>query len=213
MDGQIYGARRLGGLLLAVGGAGFLVAGALHPSPRGVETFHDAMVTMLSDPLWPVAHWTALVAGLVLVWALLLLVDGGWANGSVGALAGARLATLGTLFMSVQWAVEIAARSALDTYTGGAAVPIANLIDAMQAVGWPALGFGFALLAASVPASAPRLVVILGSGRCRGSRSGRPPGSGSSHRAGRRTLRGRPSAGALDDLGRDTRPHSLDCHG
>jgi hypothetical protein len=162
MDGQTYGARRLGGLLLAVGGVGFLLGGALHPIPRNAETFHDAMVSMLSNPLWPAAHWIELVAGLVLVWALLLLVDSGWANGSVGALAGARLATVGTLFMSVQWAVEIAARSALDAYTGGAAVPIASLIDAMQAVGWPALGFGFALLAASVPASAPRLVVILG---------------------------------------------------
>ncbi|HUF20046.1 MAG TPA: hypothetical protein VMP00_04765 [Burkholderiales bacterium] len=62
MDGLIYGARRLGGLLLAVGGVGSLVAGGLHPSPRGVETFHDAMVSMLSNPFWPAAHWTALVA-------------------------------------------------------------------------------------------------------------------------------------------------------
>lgn len=162
MDSQMYGARRLGGLLLALGGVGFLLGGALHPSPRNAATFHDAMVAMLSHPLWSTAHWIELVAGLVLVWALLLLVDGGWTKGSVGALAGARLATVATLFMSVQWAVEIAARSALDAYAGGAAVPIASLIDAMQAVGWPALGIGFALLAASVPASAPRPVAILG---------------------------------------------------
>ena len=27
------------------------------------------MTSMLSHPLWPLAHWTALVTGLVLVWA------------------------------------------------------------------------------------------------------------------------------------------------
>lgn len=162
MIGESHEARRLGGLLLAVGGTGFLVGGLLHPQPAGAETFHDAMVSMLSDPLWPAAHWTELVAGLILVWALSLLVDGGWTSGSVVALAGARLAMIGTLFMSVQWAVEIAARDALHAFSTGEEVPMATLVDAMQGVGWPALGLGFALLALGVPASAPRIVAIAG---------------------------------------------------
>jgi len=161
MDGEIR-TGRIGGPLLAAGGVGFFLAGALHPQPIGATTFHDAMVTMLSNPRWPAAHWTALVTGVVMAWAVWLLVDGGWVRGSIAALAGARLAILATLFMSVQWAVEIAARGGLDAYAQGQVVPMAMLVEAMQGVGWPALGVGFALLALCVPASAPRWVAILG---------------------------------------------------
>ena len=154
--------RRLGGLFLTLGGIGFLASGLLHPHGRGAESFHEAMVTMLSHPRWPLAHWIGLVAGLTLVWALLLLVDSGWTKGSAAAHAGARLATLGTFFMSVQWAVEIAARSALDVVSRGEPAPIAALVDAMQAVGWPALGLGFAMLAAFGRASTPKAVGIIG---------------------------------------------------
>ena len=154
---------RLGGLLLAVGGVGFFLAGALHPQPdSGVEGFRAAMIMMLSDSLWPAAHWIGLVTGLVLVWAIWLLVDAGWTAGSVMAYAGARLAMISTLFMTVQWAVEIAARSALEAYSASEAAPMVDLIDVMQAVGWPALGLGFALLASGVHRAAPRWVAIFG---------------------------------------------------
>ena len=155
--------RRIGGLLLTVGGVGFFLVNALHPQPeRGVQGFHEAMISMLSNPLWPVAHWIALVTGLLLVWAVWLLLDSGWAAGSVAARAGARLSIIATLFMSVQWAVEITARGALEAYSAGEAVPMVDLVDPMQAVGWPGLGLGFCLLAAGVRGAAPRLVAVLG---------------------------------------------------
>ena len=161
MDGGIR-TGHVGGPLLVAGGVGFFLAGALHPQPIGATTFHEAMVVMLSNPRWPAAHWTALVTGLVVTWAVWLLVDGGWVRGSIAALAGARLAILATLFMSVQWAVEIAARGGLEAYSQGQVVPMASLVEALQGIGWPALGLGFALLAVCVPASAPRWVRILG---------------------------------------------------
>jgi hypothetical protein len=134
----------------------------LHPQPPSdVTGFREAMVAMLAHPLWPLAHWVALVTRLVLVLAVWLLADGGWTAGSLAARAGTRLVIMFGLFMSVQWAVEIAARGALEGYAAGEAAPIVDLIDAMQAVGWPGLALGFGLLAAGVPASAPRWVELM----------------------------------------------------
>jgi hypothetical protein len=161
MDSEIR-AGQVGGLLLAIGGIGFLLAGVLHPRPHAVGLeFHDAMTSMLSHPLWPAAHWIALVTGLVLAWAVWMLVDARWVDNSVAAHAGAGLTIVSTVFMSVQWAVEIAARGALETYAAGEAVPIAHLIDVMQAVGWPGLGLGFGLLATGMREVAPRWLRIL----------------------------------------------------
>lgn len=153
---------RIGGPLLVVGGVGFSLAGVLHPQPIGATQYHEAMLAMLSNPRWPAAHWTALVTGIVVTWAVWLLVDGGWVRGSIAALAGARLAILATLFMCVEWAAEIAARGGLEAYAQGQVVPMASLVEATQGVGWPAFGLGFALLAVCIPASAPRWVAILG---------------------------------------------------
>lgn len=161
MDGDAR-TQRLGGTLLAIGGIGFLLAGALHPQAANATSFDAAMVSMLSSPRWPAAHWTAAVTGVVLAWALSLLIDGGWGRDSLVARAGARLAILATLFMTVEWAVELAAHAALGGYAGGRPVPMATLVDAMQGVGWPALGLGFALLAVGAAASAPRWVRALG---------------------------------------------------
>ena len=150
-----------GGLLLVVSGVGFFLAGALHPQPAaGTEGMHAAMTSMLSHPLWPLAHWSALVTGLVLTWGLWVMLDAGWTDGSPMGRAGARLALVGTMFMSVQWAVEIAARGALEAYGAGERVPIVDLIDVMQAVGWPALGLGFGLLAAGLREATPRWLGI-----------------------------------------------------
>lgn len=162
MEGFRTRSGQIGGLLLAAGGVGFFAAGVLHPQPpSGLNGFREAMTSMLAHPLWPLAHWTALVTGLVLVWAVWLLVDDGWTDHSVVARAGARLAIISALFMSIQWAVEIAARGALEGYSTGEAAPMVDLIDAMQAVGWPALALGFGLLAAGVPGSAPRWLVVM----------------------------------------------------
>jgi hypothetical protein len=161
VEGRIR-TERVGGSLLVVGGVGFFLAGALHPQPVGATSFHDAMLSMLSNARWPAAHWTALVSGVVLAWAISLLVDAGWVDGSVGALAGARLAMIATLFMSVEWAVEIAVRGGTAAYARGDALPMANLVDAMQGVGWPALGVGFALLALFTRGTTPRWVSIAG---------------------------------------------------
>lgn len=162
MDSEIRSGR-LGGLLLAAGGVGFFLAGVLHPQPHsGVQGFRDATISMLSHPLWPLAHWIALVTGLLLAWAVWMLVDAGWVAGSVAARAGARLAIVSTLLMTVQWAVEVAARGALEAYSANVAAPMVDLIDVMQAVGWPGLGLGFGLLAAGVRGAAPRWVAGLG---------------------------------------------------
>lgn len=154
---------RAGGLLLALGGVGFFLSGMLHPQPHpGADEFRDAMASMLSHPLWSWAHWIALTTGLLLTWAVWVLVDSGVLAGSVAARVGARLAIISTLFMSVQWAVEIAARGALEAYSAGEPTPMVDLIDVMQATGWPALGLGFGLLAAGSRGAAPRWVAALG---------------------------------------------------
>lgn len=161
MEGRVR-TDRVGGVLLAVSGVGFFLAGALHPQPIGATSFHDAIVSMLSSPRWAAAHWTALVTGVVMAWAISLLVDDGWADGSVGALAGARLATIAALFMSVEWAAEIALSGDATLYARNAPLAMADLVDAMQGVGWPALGIGLALLALFTRGVTPRWVSIAG---------------------------------------------------
>jgi hypothetical protein len=53
-------------------------------------------------------------------------------------------------------------RGALEPYSSGQAAPMVDLVDAMQAVGWPALGLGFGLVAFGTPALTPRWVAVLG---------------------------------------------------
>jgi hypothetical protein len=114
---------------------------------------------MLHGATWSLAHWIGLVAMIVVVWAVWLLVDAGWTRSSAVAHAGARLTILAGLFMAVQMAVEIGAGHSADA--AGRAAPLVDLIEAMQVVGWPALGLGFALLALGVTDSAPRPVSVL----------------------------------------------------
>lgn len=161
MAGRI-GTGRMGGWLLAAGGVGLFAAGALHPQGSRGAGFHEAMRGMLASPRWPAAHWTALISGFVVAWALWLLVDSGWAADSIVVHAGARLAQIATMFMTVQWAVEIAARREAADYARGGATAVIALVDAMQGAGWPAFGIGFAILALGARASAPRWVAMLG---------------------------------------------------
>lgn len=153
---------RIGGLALAAAGIGFFVAGALHPHGSPGQDFRAGIVSMLESPMWPAAHWSALASGLLAAWAVWLLVDAGWTGGSTVARAGARLTILASVFMAVQFSVEIASRGAAAAYAAGESAPLVDLIDPMQAVGWPALALGFILLAVGVPDSAPRGVVAVG---------------------------------------------------
>lgn len=149
--------KRLGGVLLALAGVPFLLAGILHPHGEG--SFEEATAAMLHGATWPVAHWLGLIAMIVVVWAMWLLVDAGWTRGSAVAQAGARLTILSGVFMAVQMAAEIGAGHSADA--AGRAAPLIDLIEAMQVVGWPALGLGFALLALGATHSAPRPVSVL----------------------------------------------------
>lgn len=152
--------RRLGGVLLALAGVPFLLAGILHPHGKG-SSFEEAAASMLQSSTWSAAHWLGLVALVVVVWAVWLLVDAGWTRGSAVAQAGARLTILSGPFMAVQMAAEIGARQSADAYAAGRPAPLVDLLKAMQVIGWPALGLGFALLALGVTHSAPRLVSVL----------------------------------------------------
>src|SRR5579859_7485136 len=115
--------RRAGGAIFALAGVAFFLAGALHPQgPSG--TFPEAMASMLASPTWAVAHWLAVAATLALVWALWLLVDGGWTQGSLVGQAGARLILVAGLFMAVEFAAELAAAPEAAAYATGAAAPM-----------------------------------------------------------------------------------------
>lgn len=152
----------LGGLGFIIGGVIFLAAGLLHPHGSTDGTYQESVSSMLNSGDWPAAHWLALISTLILLWAVWLLVDDGWTKGSIVAWAGGRLTIIAMLFMAIQFAVEITAEHAAETYASGGVVPLVELIDPLQTVGWPALGIGLGLLAIGVPKSAPRLVVGLG---------------------------------------------------
>lgn len=152
--------RRLGGALLALAGVPFLLAGILHPHGEG-SSFEEATAAMLHGATWSLAHWIGLVAMTVVVWAVWLLVDAGWTRSSAVAHAGARLTILSGVFMAVQMAAEIGAGHSADAYAAGRPAPLIDLLEAMQVIGWPALGLGFALLALGVTHSAPRIVSVL----------------------------------------------------
>ena len=153
--------RRLGGAMLALGGVGFFLTGALHPQgPSG--TFPEAMASMFASPTWQVAHWLAVTSTLMLLWALWLMLDGQWTHESLIGQAGARLVLLAGLFMAVQFAVELAAAPEAAAYATGAAVPMGTLVERMQAVGWPAFMLGFAILIVGLPSSAPAAVRVAG---------------------------------------------------
>jgi hypothetical protein len=143
----------MGGAILVVGGLFSFVAGVLHPQGSG-GSFHDATASLLASPRWTVTHWFALIAAIVVTWALWLLIDDGWAAGSVAARAGSRLVLLAGVFMAVEFAVELAAKSEAANYAAGNPAPLTALTDPMQSVGWPAWMAGFVLLAVGVPAAA-----------------------------------------------------------
>jgi hypothetical protein len=155
------GLSRSGGGLLALGGLGFFLAGALHPQ-GATGTFSETMASMLANPTWSAAHLLAVVSTLMILWAVSVLVDSGWTTTSLLGHLGARLVVVAGLFMAVQFAVELAAAPEAAAYTAGAPTPMGTLVEAMQAVGWPAFMLGFVLVIVGVPTSAPAAVRLAG---------------------------------------------------
>jgi hypothetical protein len=153
--------RIAGGLLAALGVVG-LVAGVLHPQGSSGHDYHQVVASMLGSAQWPLAHWFALVYSLGAAWALWLLLDVGWMREFPVAWAGARLATLAGLFMAVEFAVELVSPVEATAYGAGQPASLVSLVEPMQAVGWPALGIGYGLLALGAPTSAPLLVRAAG---------------------------------------------------
>jgi hypothetical protein len=157
----VTGLRRIAGAGLVVGAVGFALSGALHPS-SSADTLRAATIAMLAESTWAVAHWSALVTMLLLATTVWILVDAGITHGSAAAHAGARLTILASLFMAVQSAAEIAAPAAREALLAGEEAPLVTLIEAMQAVGWPALSAGWILVALGCGrALAPRPIAAL----------------------------------------------------
>lgn len=151
--------QQLSGVLLAVAGAGFFAAGGLHPAGRPGQDFDQAIVSMLGSPMWPVAHWIAVVSALIAALALFLLID--QPEESRAAAAGLRLGVLAAVFMAVEFTIELAARADVARIASGQPAPLLALVDAMQAIGFPALAVAFILIATGTRWT-PRWVTVLG---------------------------------------------------
>jgi hypothetical protein len=117
---------------------------------------------MLHSPLWNYAHWLAFVSVVLIILALWLLLDEAWTKASIVARVGSRLTIIGGIFMMVEFAVELAAHSAMPALTAGAGASIFNLLVVTHAAGWPTIGAGFIVLALGVPRAAPLPIRVLG---------------------------------------------------
>jgi len=133
----------LAGILLATGGLCFFMAGVLHPAGHQGQDFKMAIVSMLSDKMWPVAHWCALVSAFIVAWSLFLLLD----RTKKPAADAIRLGIISTVFMSIEFSVELAARTEVARVATDGTSPLLSLIDVMQAAGWPFFALAFILLA------------------------------------------------------------------
>jgi hypothetical protein len=145
--------RRLGALCFALGGLGFFITGALHPHVEGPTDYRVVLSTMMGAPVWVAAHEIAIVTGLILATALWLLIDADFGRESLWSDLGSRLALVAMIFMTVEFSVEAAAK---------ASPILLELVDPMQMIGWPALCFGYALLAAGARNAAPIAVRCIG---------------------------------------------------
>lgn len=152
---------RIAGVLLAAGGAIFFVGGALHPHSMS-GSLRPSVVAMLSSHLWASAHWLAFVSDVLVILAIWLLQDDGWAGESIVAQVGTRLTIVGGIFMMVEFAVELAAQGAIGPLNTGQAAPMFNLFAVAHAAGWPTIGAGFILVILGVRVAVPLPVRILG---------------------------------------------------
>lgn len=145
--------RRLGALCFAFGGLAFILVGVLHPHVDGPTDYNVVIATMLQAPIWVAAHKIATATGLLLATALWQLIDVDFGRESLWSDGGTRLALVATLFMTVDFSVEAAAKSS---------TALLALVDQMQSIGWPAFGLGFALVAAGARNAAPLAVRWIG---------------------------------------------------
>ena len=145
--------RRLGALCFAFAGFAFIVVGVLHPHVDGPTDYNVVIATMLQAPTWVLAHKTATATGLLLATALWQLIDVGFGRESLWSDFGSRLALVATMFMTVEFSVEAAAKNS---------TVLVALVDQMQSVGWPAFGLGFALVAVGAKNAAPLAVRCIG---------------------------------------------------
>lgn len=152
---------RVAGILLAVGGILFFIAGMMHPHSADLPP-RPSVLEMLHSPLWNYAHWLSFVSVVLIILALWLLLDDAWAKGSVVASVGSRLTIIGGLFMMVEFAVELAAHGAMPALAAGGGASIFSLFAVVHAAGWSTIGAGFIVLALGVPHVAPVPVRILG---------------------------------------------------
>lgn len=152
---------RIAGLGLVVGAVGFGLLGALHPS-TSADSFHEATIDILRQPIWPIPHWIGLVTMLLLATTVWLLADAGVTSRSATAHVGARLLVVACLFMAVQAAAEVLAPTDVDALVAGDPAPVIGLVEVMQTVGWPAFSAGWILLSVGCGRRlAPRLVIAL----------------------------------------------------
>jgi len=152
--------RRVAGAVFGAGGVALFVTGLLHPQgDRG--GYHNTIAAFLHDPHWPIAHWLGLVALLPVACALWVLIDTGWTRRTALAWFGGRLLLVALFFMSIEFAVELTSDHAADAYAAGQIVPLVDLVEPMQTVGFPALGLGFAALALGLRNAAPRWLAVL----------------------------------------------------
>ena len=133
------------GVLLAIGGIGFFLAGALHPAGHRGQDFKMAIVSMLSDKMWPVAHWCALVSAFIVAWSLFQLLD----KTKKTTASAIQLGIISSVFMAMQFSVELASQSEVTKIATDGTSPLLSLIDVMQAVGWPFFALAFILLIVS----------------------------------------------------------------
>jgi len=90
--------------------------------------------------------------------SLVLLLD---ERESRAMTAGVRFGIVALMFMAVEFCVELAARTAVVPFAAGEPAPLVALIDAMQAVGFPALAVAFSLIVVGTRWT-PRWVRALG---------------------------------------------------
>jgi hypothetical protein len=134
--------RPLAGLLV-IRGLLFFIAGAIHPAGHQEQDFKMAIVSMLSDKMWPIAHWSALLSAFIIAWSLFLLLD----QTKKTAADAIRLGIISTIFMAMEFCVELAAPTEVSRVATDGKSSLLSLIDVMQAAGWPFFALAFILLA------------------------------------------------------------------
>lgn len=138
--------KKFAGFLFLGGGVGLFFAGLLHPHGQPGQDFHTVVSSMISNPMWETTHKIALVSAMMIVCSLSLLAG---EAGSRAGLACVRLGISATLFIAIDFAVEVAARTDAARYANGEPSAIIALVDALQTVGWPVFAASFIGLAVS----------------------------------------------------------------